>query len=282
MGDDEGSGGHALILTITWFGLENLLLWSTLLKQYKVGIMLHALVGAVIAGLMITGALMEILNEGIGGSFLHMILGFVLLITMPFILLSGAVCKIQQQFNGIDPKKVYIGNWGHTIMGWVIIGLSKFALYSSRAEEGETSLMVALLIIDIISHVLFLVVKFLVIKKMEGISVDPSLQTQELRLIRSEKDLKIYSQNYFIFADYVYSVDNVLGNHPGGWQIIEGIKGREVDRFIYGMEPLEKYDNVTRISHTAKSMVLAGEPLAKLSIPSPYQGIAELNSCTVK
>jgi hypothetical protein len=34
------------------------------------------------------------------------------------------------------------------------------------------------------------------------------------------KDLKIYSENYFIFANYVYSLAPVLGNHPGGWQII--------------------------------------------------------------
>ena len=151
--------------------------------------MLHAFLGAVIAGLMITGALMELLSEGIGGTFLHMILGFVLLITMPFILLSGAVCKIQQQFNGIDPKRVYMGNWGHTIMGWVIIVLSKFPLYSSRAEEGDTSVLVGLLVIDIISHILFLVVKFFIIKRMAAISVDPSLQTHALRLIKSEKPI---------------------------------------------------------------------------------------------
>ena len=65
----------------------------------------------------------------------------------------------------------------------------------------------------------------------------------------------------------------MLGNHPGGWQIIDRIRGREVDRFIYGMEPLEKYDTVQRISHTARSISLAGDPIAKLSTPSPYSNL---------
>ncbi len=44
--------------------------------------------------------------------------------------------------------------------------------------------------------------------------------------------------DHFIFADYVYKLAPLLVSHPGGYQIIDKIRGREVDRFIYGMEPL--------------------------------------------
>ena len=137
---------------------------------------------------------------------------------MPAILFSGALCKIQQQFNGIDPQRVYIGNWGHTFFGWLVIGVVKMPLYASRAEEKDFSIMIGLMVPDVILHVLFLVVKLLILKKMGSISVNSSVtKLTELRLIKSEQDLKIYSLNYFIFADYVYSTENVLGNHPGGW-----------------------------------------------------------------
>lgn len=69
MGEEENEGWedqHALLLTIAWFGGENLLLWSTYLKNYKYGIIAHAFFGSVIAGLMITGALMMLISEGIG------------------------------------------------------------------------------------------------------------------------------------------------------------------------------------------------------------------------
>jgi hypothetical protein len=91
----------------------------------------------------------------------------------------------------------------------------------------------------------------------------------DLRKIKSVKDLKIYSENYFIFANYVYSISPILGAHPGGWNIIEAVRTREVDRFLYGVDPIEKYD-VPRISHSLNSINLAGSPLAVLAIPQTY------------
>lgn len=89
------------------------------------------------------------------------------------------------------------------------------------------------------------------------------------RQIKSHKDLGVYSENYFIFANYVYSISNVIGSHPGGWNIIEAVRGREVDRFLYGVDPIEKFD-VPRVSHSFNSINLAGPPLAVLAIPPTY------------
>jgi hypothetical protein len=38
-----------------------------------------------------------------------------------------------------------------------------------------------------------------------------------------------------IFADYVYDIETLRGLHPGRQQVIEMVKGREIDRFLYGM-----------------------------------------------
>lgn len=87
--------------------------------------------------------------------------------------------------------------------------------------------------------------------------------------MRSFKDLRIYSENYFIFANYVYGLSKILASHPGGWGIIEKIRTREVDRFLYGVDPIEFYD-VPRISHSFNSINLAGPPIAVLKIPQTY------------
>lgn len=37
-----------------------------------------------------------------------------------------------------------------------------------------------------------------------------------------------------VFANYVYDVAPLRLHHPAGFQIIEAVKYKEVDRYIYG------------------------------------------------
>ena len=104
-----------------------------------------------------------------------MTLGFIMLLVMPAILFSGALCKIQQQFNGIEPKRVYIGNWGHNLFGWLVILVVKIPLYAAWGIGGEYPILIGLVVTDVVSHILFLVVKLLILKKMGSISVDSSV-----------------------------------------------------------------------------------------------------------
>ena len=53
------------------------------------------------------------------------------------------------------------------------------------------------------------------------------------------KQLKKLSQNFFIFGDYVYQLDPVIAGHPGGMKIAQLAKGKEVDRYLFGVEPIE-------------------------------------------
>ena len=56
----------------------------------------------------------------------------------------------------------------------------------------------------------------------------------------------------------MYDIHNVLASHPGGYELIKNIKGREVDRYIYGSEPLEAVKKMYLHGHTSNSMKLAG------------------------
>ena len=56
----------------------------------------------------------------------------------------------------------------------------------------------------------------------------------------------------------MYSLDLLLGAHPGGWKIINKIRNREVDRFLYGMEPIENFiDKDKPYTHTIRSLEIA-------------------------
>lgn len=59
--------------------------------------------------------------------------------------------------------------------------------------------------------------------------------------IGSINDVKKFTENYVIFANYVYDARNFEKYHPGGYRVIELVRGREVDRFIYGMYSVELF-----------------------------------------
>lgn len=74
---------------------------------------------------------------------------------------------------------------------------------------------------------------------MESVSVyESKVQPRNknwLKQIKSSKDLELFHGDYFIFADYVYRLSPLLTSHPGGFRIINKVRGREVDRFLYGI-----------------------------------------------
>lgn len=83
--------------------------------------------------------------------------------------------------------------------------------------------------------------------------------------------------DYFIFSDKVYDLHNVMSNHPGGYELIKNIRGRDVDRFIYGSEPLEAVDKMFLHRHTAGCMKLAGQPVAEFATTLPFNNMRDVN-----
>ena len=74
----------------------------------------------------------------------------------------------------------------------------------------------------------------------KGNNIEKSdLDQKEVKAIASKEDLKYIEGDYFIFSDFVYNLKPLFTSHPGGSYIAYHLRGREVDRFLYGMEPLE-------------------------------------------
>jgi hypothetical protein len=75
----------------------------------------------------------------------------------------------------------------------------------------------------------------------------------------------VYSRqlsSYVVFDDYIYVLEE--GFHPGGQVIIDRVKGREVDRYLYGMYPLEDYINSERHTHSTNILQTIGRPIGIL------------------
>ena len=74
---------------------------------------------------------------------------------------------------------------------------------------------------------------------------------------------QVRSLNLFLYNDMIYAIPEP-DFHPGGRKVIEEIRGREVDRFMYGSMFTESHPNQSAFDHPKQSMEIVGPPLAAL------------------
>lgn len=92
-----------------------------------------------------------------------------------------------------------------------------------------------------------------------------------MQAIKSIKELDP-EKSYVVFANFVYDAEPLKYHHPAGYQIVDMVKNRDVDRFIYGTEVAAELPEVPQWSHTYKSFTLMDAPVAKLTIEPTFQG----------
>lgn len=73
----------------------------------------------------------------------------------------------------------------------------------------------------------------------------------------------------------MYNLEGLKVNHPVGYQVVNSVKNKEMDRYLYGMYTSETSPGLPLNSHSFKSMDLLGEPIGVLSVQSPYAGFSE-------
>lgn len=61
--------------------------------------------------------------------------------------------------------------------------------------------------------------------------------------------------------------------HPGGNRFIDLVRGREIDRFMYGMYTEESTTLISPVEHSKRSMTAPGAPLFRLEHPPIYKGM---------
>ena len=55
-----------------------------------------------------------------------------------------------------------------------------------------------------------------------------------------------------------------------------------MDRFLYGSENIEAFDDIHIHSHTSSSITMAGEPIGYLENTAPYENMEQLNEVQVQ
>lgn len=169
----------------------------------------------------------------------------------------------------MSPILLDVLKWLHRIFGFIIIVFVLVQILVVTRDR-KMKIFIPVLVITVLSLVAYLLYK-LFRRKMQGVAA--SRLNHKLgapNIINSQELLTRTKGDYFVFADKVYDLHKVLSNHPGGYDIIKNIRGREVDRYIYGSEALESFEKQPIHHHTASSMKLAGEPIGLLTSINPY------------
>lgn len=153
---------HGVLLTVAWFGLENIGLWALHFKSKAYSQFIHIFCMASAAALMFIGCMIELVVFGpraIYFRFYHMTWGFVLMCIIPFLLLSGSVCKISQNSPYTKPEKVSFNNKAHSLFGWTYLFLVKVPLLS-KWYFNNVPLYWVIIAVTVCSYSLFLYFKF--------------------------------------------------------------------------------------------------------------------------
>ena len=73
---------------------------------------------------------------------------------------------------------------------------------------------------------------------------------------------------YIVFDDWVYLLED--GFHPGGQLLIDKVRYREVDRYLYGMYPIEDYRGSPQHTHSSNSINVLAKKIGRLPTNQVY------------
>lgn len=156
----------------------------------------------------------------------HMIIGITCFSVVCLVTVLGITTQLLKLFNGKSSLLILLKKI-HTILGYLILLLCKINSLIIVKEN----LFTTLLIIDVCS-IVFVILWKLLLPKMEHNKMINRVK-EPLRSIKSVRELDT-DRSYVVFANYVYDVAPLRRHHPAGFQVIETVKNKEVDRYIYG------------------------------------------------
>jgi hypothetical protein len=188
----------------------------------------------------------------------------------------GVVVWVMQTSSRVRPDFVHYANTIHHILGYAVMVIVAIVIMQVTFTLAPVLFWLTL-IIGMGGILAFIVYKFCFKSPMQKYNSLPTDRDAPISQVTTSRELAKLHGNYFIFADNVYGLDRVLTSHPGGFEVINRARGRELDRYIYGSEALEGVGAMQPHSHSAASIDLAGPPIATLSSINPYRNLFSSN-----
>ena len=191
---------------------------------------------------------------------LHYILGIVACGFVAAVSLIGGLTKLLNICNASTNVILWTRRI-HTWSGYAAVITCKANIYVLGEDAGG---WIAIDAISALIYILWGYVFWPKYFKLEGRYISPKYE----KAVPGIKSLKELDPNngYVVFANNVYDIQPLRYNHPAGYQIVEVLKNKEVDRYIYGSCVADELPEVPMWSHSFRSFTLMDDPVARLDI----------------
>ena len=229
---------HQVGLTAVWCVLLSTSITTAIFRSDKVAAITHMIFGWIILIYSFVFVLICLapfgfnLDNSMGWiTYSHGIVGVMLFGLVVIQVGLGILSRTLQHQAKVDLKKIKVLRAIHRYLGylmWIAYNvLLLIAWYPGAAFVGFA-------VWDGFWLLIWAFLK-IAIPSMQKRIIDTQTVNYICPSVGSIKDVTRKTENFVIFANYVYDARNFERYHPGGYRVIELTKGREVDRFIYGM-----------------------------------------------
>ena len=279
------SAAHHYGMPYIWTVSVNVAVFVVLYKYRPLWMIAHTILAGAIVFMTLLFAIPILRANGIPNADKynyqrHYIIGVVILVLVCLQTLLGILSSVMKMMKSSPTIGIFASNTIHKYFGYVLLFLGKFQMYYILDNNGNhPDKFWGLFASDVIFFLLFVAQKIYFPTFAEEIM---PLFTGNMKTISSVQELKKDpNEPVGVFANYVFDLKNLQMFHPAGYRIIEGVKYRDFDRYLYGMYRSERENSVPVHVHSYKALTLVGDPIAKLNIPQIYKGL-ENEFCDVK
>lgn len=169
----------------------------------------------------------------------------------------------------VAPRLMLILRLAHKWSGYVLVVLCKLQIMLGwwMFEKPLVIMLVAADILLFISGILYvsrLESQPLNITRQQELAPPNEITEAIMQTILSPYNSVVVKQlpPYIVFNDFVFLL--IDGFHPGGQTLIDKVINREVDRYLYGMYPIEDFIDSPQHTHSSASIKALGAPIGRV------------------
>lgn len=252
---------HAIILSILWILVVDIAIFVKYLYSFRYRILVHgflmflAMAGTIVLVALIIHENQPKISEQSSPIRAHYVIGLIVLAWVILQCLLGILQRILLCYV-VNPFIIYAMRKIHLYSGIILILLGKANVVLGWAMESSTVGLAVCCSIMGVSLLLLMLFIFLssgtisnevfaprahsiyndrwIGNTPQGIPFSPVSNPSVLALMNLPYCWpQVQMANIFLYDDRVYPISS-LDFHPGGRKVIEEVRGREADRFLYG------------------------------------------------